>query len=121
MSGPGQHQFLHTAKYGHAGEYHTMRPQFVKKGEAVFKSMYHPDVRANAEEGEKAILIQKGDKLYATHNHELGAQPHALYEIRGDKIHTTMDHPQHDPSGHVFVLGGAQHDQGFIDKVISQG
>ena len=111
-------QYMHNATYGHAGGVHTMRPQFVMKGNKVFKSEYHPDVRANADEGNKAILMKRENKLYATHDHPDGASPHALYEIRGDKIHTTMNHPQHNADGHVFVLGDVKHDQGFIDNVI---
>src|SRR4051812_34945978 len=97
-----QKQYMHTAKYGHAGGVHTMRPQFVMKGDHVFKSEYHPDVRANSSEGDKAILMKKGNKLYATGDHPDGASPHAMYEIRGDKIHTTMDHPNHVHDTHVF-------------------
>ena len=95
-----------------------MRPQFVMKGQKVFKSEYHPDVLANSEEGTKAILMKRGNKLYATNDHPMGNNPHAIYEIRGDKIHTTMDHPQHVRESHVFELGPAKNDPGFIENVI---
>ena len=109
---------MHNARYGNPGGVHTMRPQFVMKGEKVFKSEYHPDVRANSEEGTKAILMKRGNKLYATGDHSMGESPHAMYEIRGDKIHTTMNHPQHNADGHVFELGPAKIDPGFIENVI---
>jgi hypothetical protein len=113
-----QKQYMHNAKYGNPGGFHTMRPQFVMKGEQVFKSEYHPDVRANAEEGTKAVLTKRGDKLFAAGQHADGSAPHALYEIRGDKIHTTSHHPNHVHDSHVFELGPVKDDQNFIDNVI---
>lgn len=95
-----------------------MKPQFVMKGSHVFKSEYHPDVRANAAEGTKALYVKRGEKLYASESHPDAGSPHALYEIKGDRIHTTMHHPQHVADRHVFELGPVKNDPGFIDNVI---
>lgn len=94
-----------------------MKPMFVKRDDnRIYKSEYHPDVLANKAEGEKALYHVKGDKVYAAGAHPDG--PHAVFEIRGDKIHTTPHHSEHNPSQHVFELGGAKPDASFIERVI---
>ncbi len=100
-----QSQYLHTAKYGNPGGFHTMKPMFKKTGDHIFKSEYHPDVVANGEEAHKAIYHVKGNKVYATGEHPDGASPHAIFTIT-DKgtIHTTMDHPEHQNGLAVYVL-----------------
>jgi hypothetical protein len=95
-----------------------MRPQFVMKGNHVYKSEYHPDVRADAHEGTKALYVKRGEKLYASAAHPDAGNPHAMYHIREGKVFTTMDHPQHNPDMHVFELGAVKSDPSFIKRVI---
>lgn len=98
-------QYLHTAKYGNPGGFHTMKPMFKKVENHIFKSEYHPDVVADKNEGLKAIYHVKGNKVYASAAHPDGPSPHALFTISDSgSMHTTLDHPGHKSEQPVFIL-----------------
>ncbi len=111
-------QYLHTAKYGNPGGFHTMKPMFKKVDSHIYKSEYHPDVAADSNEGNKAIYTIRGNKVYATGHHPDGPSPHAIFTI-SDKgtVHTTMDHPEHRSGQAVFVMDHRP-DAEFIKKTI---
>ena len=111
-------QYLHNARYGNPGGMHTARPQFVMKAGQIFKSEYHPDVQANREEGLKAQYTVRDNKAYQTSYHPGGESPHAVFEIKGDAVHTTLHHHDHDPAKPLFRIGGEKMDPTFIDNVI---
>ena len=91
-------QYLHQAKYGHAGEMHTAKPiMAMDKGHIYDMKEGRPDLT-------KPIYAVRGNKVYATEHHPSGASNHAMFKIEGDKVHTTMYHPNHNPSTHVFEV-----------------
>ena len=91
--------------YGHAGGEHTMRPQFALRNNAVYATPYNHDMHAlGSGLGGKPLFRVKDDKWFRTEFHPEGRSEHALYEMRGDNIHTTSFHPQHDPARPVFHI-----------------
>ena len=52
----------------------------------------------------KPLYIVRENKAFATAHHPDGASEHAVFEIRGDKVHTTAAHPAHNPITHTFVI-----------------
>ncbi len=50
----------------------------------------------------KPLYAVRDNHAYATAFHPGGESPHAMFEIKGDKLHTTINHPEHNPSTHVY-------------------
>ena len=91
-------QYLHQSTYGHAGGVHTARPIMAMDNGHVYGMVNgRPDLL-------KPIFSVQNNRLYATAHHPDGVSPHALYEIKGDKVHTTEFHPAHNPTMHAFEL-----------------
>ncbi len=91
-------QYLHQSTYGHAGGFHTAKPiMAMDKGHIYDMKGGKPDLT-------KPIYRIENNKAYSTSLHPDGPSPHAMFEIRGDKVHTTIDHPAHNPNSHVFEI-----------------
>ena len=103
------HQYMHNAKYGNPGGVHTMRPQFVMKGEQVFKSEYHPDVRANSEWNA---------------GHVRGVKNIPLSELtdRLDELSTTQPIVLHcQGGGRSSIAASVLREKGFVDVINLSG
>ena len=97
-SNPLYMQFIHQSHYGHAGGFHTAKPVMaMDQGHIYEMKNGRPDTKA-------IYAVRDGGKVYATSLHPDGASNHAMFEIKGDKIHTTIAHPAHNPSSHTFVI-----------------
>ncbi len=79
---------IYASKYGQT--VHTMKPQYEVRGDAVYRTIYHP-LGGNAALPDFKI---RGDKMYTTAHHEAGAQPNAWYTIKDGAIHNTGYHPE---------------------------
>ncbi|MDR3571950.1 MAG: hypothetical protein P4L81_07255 [Candidatus Pacebacteria bacterium] len=91
-------QYLHQSTYGHAGGFHTAKPiMAIHDGH-----MY--DMKGGRPDLSKPLYRIDNGKAYATAFHPDGASPHAMFEIKGDKVHTTQYHPAHNPTSHVFEI-----------------
>ncbi len=86
------------------GGIHTAKPQFIMSGKNVFATAHNADFVKGKASIQNPVFTVAGDKMYKTAFHPSGASPHAMYEIRGDKIHTTLQNPLHNPTTHVFEL-----------------
>lgn len=91
-------KYIHQSTYGHAGGFHTMKPIM-----AMDKNHVYNMVNGRPDTGKPIYAIREG-KMFATHAHPDGPSQHATFEIRGDKIHTTANHPAHTPGKHLFVI-----------------
>lgn len=91
-------QYLHQTTYGHAGELHTAKPIMVMHGGHIY------DIKDGRPDLSKPLYAIRDNKAFATEHHPDGASHHALFEIRGDKVHTTSFHPAHNPASHTFVI-----------------
>ncbi len=91
-------QYIHQSQYGHAGGFHTAKPiMAMDKGRIYDMKEGRPDLA-------KPIYVVRGSGVFSTEHHQDGASPHAIFEIRGDKLHTTVHHPAHNPASHVFEI-----------------
>ena len=114
-------QLFHQSHYGHVGGAHTMKPVFVQRGDHLYKGSGHAEYDASKGMTEEAMFHVKNGKLYASIGHEDHGNPHALYEIRGDKVFTTHAHSEYVPGKHEFVVGPEQMEASAIEKIIQQG
>ena len=92
-------QYFHQATYGNVGGVHTLQPQMVMRGNAVYNTRYNP-----AGASAHPVFMVHDNQMYRTAFHPEGKSEHPLYEIRGDKVHTTTFHPEHNATQHVFEL-----------------
>ncbi len=83
---------LYNTTYGHAGEVHSMKPQYEVRGNAIYRTAYHPEGRSALPD----FKIKENNNVYATAYHSAGAQAVPWFQIRGNNIHTTV----HNPAGH---------------------
>ena len=89
--------YIHQSTYGHAGQAHTMKAVM-----AVDHSTGHVYEMKNGARDTKAIYAIRNNKMYQTGFHPAGESLHAMYTIQGSNIHTTLNHPQHNPVTHVM-------------------
>lgn len=83
-------QFIHQSTYGNVGGFHTLKPLFAKSGNHIYEIKGgRPDT--------KPIYNIAGGNVYATSFHPNGKSPHADFEIHGNSMRTTLNHPNHDP------------------------
>ncbi len=91
-------QYIHQTTYGHLGGFHTAKPiMAMDKGHIYNMVGGRPDMK-------QPLYMIRNNKAFATAYHPDGANPHALFVINGDKIHTTEFHPHHNPDSHVFEI-----------------
>ena len=86
---------MYSAAYGHAGGVHSMKPQYEVRGDAIYRTSYHPEGHGATPD----FKIRDG-KVYTTAYHAAGAQAVPWFQIKGNEIHTTI----HNPSGHNPTL-----------------
>lgn len=91
-------QYLHQASYGHAGGFHTAKPIMAMDKGHIY------DFHDGKVDLSRPLYRVENGKAFATAFHPQGASLHAMFEIKGDKVHTTEYHPNHDPASHVFEL-----------------
>jgi hypothetical protein len=84
-------EYLHQSTYGHAGGFHTAKPVM-----AMDRSRGHIyDIKDGKVDTAKPIFAIRNGKAFATEHHPDGANPNAMFHLKGDKLHTTQFHPNH--------------------------
>jgi hypothetical protein len=91
-------QYLHQTTYGHAGGEHSLKPIMAMDKGHIY------DIKAGRPDLSKPLYAIHNNKVFATEHHPDGPKPHALFEIRGDKVHTTSFHPAHNATSHTFMI-----------------
>jgi hypothetical protein len=91
-------QYIHQAVYGNIGN-HSLEPQYMVKGNEVYATQYNKDMPHD-----KPLYHVRDGKWYQSQFHPGGQSAHAFYETKGDRIHTTLLHPEHNPLQHVFEM-----------------
>jgi hypothetical protein len=91
-------EYLHQSTYGHMGRFHTMKPVMAIHNGHIY------DVQSGKVDFAKPIYRVSQGMAYATEHHPGGVSPHATFEIRGDKVFTTPNHPLHTPDMHMFQI-----------------
>ena len=91
-------QYLHQSQYGHAGGFHTAKPVMAMDKGHIY------DMKGGKPDLSKPLYRVESGKAFATEYHPGGASPHAMFEIKGDKVHTTAFHPAHNPDMHTFEI-----------------
>ncbi len=97
-------EYIHQSTYGHAGGFHTAKP--IMAMDRARGAIY--DMKGGRPDTSKPLYNIRDNHAFATSFHPGGASQHSVFEIRGDKIHTTVNHPNHNPTTHTFEVRGMQ-------------
>ena len=82
--------FLYNASYGQTGGVHTMKPQYEVRGDAVYRTIYHPEGRSSVPD-----YKIRGDQVFTTETHSAGIQANPWFTLKnGNEFHNTIHHPE---------------------------